>query len=118
MRGRACGSSVSAGGDAERALFLNQQGRRIYQGGIYNAVVKYSTRVGFHDPVSKDPSRRFTTHCYRHFVTTHLVRNGMPREYVKKLRGDSRHNTVDLYHHIDPRDLREAHLAAVPQFGV
>ena len=80
--------------------------------------MKYSTRVGLHDPTSKDPAKRFTTHCYRHFVTTHLLRNGMPREYVKELRGDSRHEAVDIYHHIDPRDLREAYLAAVPQFGL
>lgn len=104
--------------DAERALFLNQMGMRISRTGVYEAVVKYSTRVGLHDPASKDPTKRFTTHCYRHFVTTHLLRNGMPREYVKELRGDSRHEAVDIYHHIDLRDLREAYLAAVPQLGL
>ncbi|MDP7007848.1 MAG: tyrosine-type recombinase/integrase [Candidatus Poseidoniia archaeon] len=111
-------SWTKTGEDSAKALFLNQQGGRISRGGIYNAVVKYSTRVGLHDPTSKDPAKRFTTHCYRHFVTTHLLRNGMPREYVKELRGDSRHEAVDIYHHIDPRDLREAYLAAVPQLGL
>ncbi len=42
----------------------------------------------------------------------------MPREYVKEIRGDSRQEAIDLYNHIDPRDLRDAYLAAIPRLGV
>jgi integrase/recombinase XerD len=104
--------------DAERALFLNQRGGRLARSGVYDAVVKYAEPLGLHDPKSKDPGDRFTPHCYRHFVTTHLLRNGMSREYVKELRGDSRHEAIDLYNHIDPRDLRDAYLAAIPRLGL
>ncbi|MBI5146977.1 MAG: tyrosine-type recombinase/integrase [Thaumarchaeota archaeon] len=49
----------------------------------------------------------FSPHNFRHWFTTHLLRNGMPREYVKELRGDGRRETVDIYHHIGRDDLRK-----------
>ncbi len=104
--------------DAKRALFLNQHGERLNRNGVYNAVVKYAITAGLHDPNTRDSSKRFTPHCYRHYVTTHLRRNGMKREYIKELRGDARHEAIDIYHHIDPRDLREAYLAAIPRLGI
>lgn len=104
--------------DAERALFLSQRGTRLARSGVYNMVVKYARRAGLHDPESKELRKRFTTHCYRHFMTTHLLRNGMPREYIQELRGDSRHEAIDIYHHIDPSELRQAYLEAVPQLGL
>jgi integrase/recombinase XerD len=54
------------------------------------------------------------SHCF----TTYLLEGGMPREYVKELRGDSRKDAVDLYNHIPKENLREAYLAALPQFGL
>ena len=104
--------------DAEKALFVNQRGFRLARSGVYEAVTRYAAKLGLHDPRSSDSARRFTPHCYRHFVTTHLLRNGMPREYVKELRGDSRHEAIDIYHHIDPHDLRDAYLAAIPRLGL
>jgi integrase/recombinase XerD len=44
-------------------------------------------------------------------IVTCLLRNGMPKEYVKELRGDGRGEAIDIYHHIDRRDLRKAYLA-------
>ncbi len=55
---------------------------------------------------------------FRHFFTTHLIRNGMPREYVKELRGDARREAIDLYYHVDLEDLRWRYMACMPQFGI
>lgn len=104
--------------DAERALFINQRGERLDRNGVYNLVTKYAQAVGLHDPNHADHSKRFTPHCYRHFMTTYLRRNGMQREYIKELRGDSRHEAIDIYHHIDPRDLRDAYLSAIPRLRI
>lgn len=104
--------------DARKALFINQRGVRLARSGVYDAVVNYAIPMGLHDPHVRDPSKRFTPHCYRHFFTTHLRRNGMKREYIKELRGDARHEAIDIYHHIDSRDLREAYLAAIPRLGI
>jgi len=61
---------------------------------------------------------RFMTHCFRHWFTTHLLRAGMPREYVKELRGDARNEAIDIYHHIDREDLRKSYLACIPELGI
>jgi len=101
------------------ALFVSYQSlNRLDRNGCYEAVVKYARRLGFHDSSSDRVEDHFGPHCFRHFFTTMLLRNGMPREYVKELRGDSRNEAIDLYNHIDREELRRAYLAAVPKLGV
>ena len=81
----------------------------------------------FLDHIDKDPTeihdsrgslnKKFTTHCFRHFFTTHLRRSGMPRELIQELRGDRRGDAIDIYDHIDPEELRRSYLQHVPRFG-
>jgi len=101
-----------------KALFINERGQRLQGNGILNLVTKYAERLGLHDPESERIEDHFTPHCFRHWFTTHLMRNGMPREYVKELRGDSRGEAIDIYHHIDKKDLRERYLACIPKLGI
>jgi integrase/recombinase XerD len=42
----------------------------------------------------------------------------MPRESIQELRGDVRKEAIDIYDHIDKRELRESYLAKIPQLGV
>jgi len=37
----------------------------------------------------------------------------MRREFLKELRGDSRREAVDIYDHIDRKELKRAHLAHI-----
>jgi len=101
-----------------KALFLNERGGRMGRNAIYELIVKYATRVGLHNPDSHMIKDRFTPHCMRHWYTTMLLRNGMRREYVKELRGDARQEAIDIYHHIDKKDLRDSYLACIPQLGI
>lgn len=102
-----------------KALFINyNDAGRLKRSGVYNAVVKYAERLGLHNPDSLKLEDRFGPHCFRHWFTTYLLRNGMRREYVKELRGDRRGEAIDIYHHIDGEELREAYLAYVPKLGV
>ena len=102
-----------------KALFIsyNTLGR-LSRNGVYNAVVKYARRLGFHNPDSPRLEDHFGPHCFRHWFTTWLLRNGMPREYVKELRGDKRKEAIDIYHHIDREELRRAYLAFIPKLGI
>ncbi len=111
-------SRVNRKNSGTKALFLNERGGRLGRNAIFELIVKYATRVGLHNPTSHRIQDRFTTHCTRHWFSTWLLRNGMKREYVKELRGDARHEAVDLYHHIDRKDLRDSYLACIPQLGV
>jgi integrase/recombinase XerD len=100
------------------ALFLNREGVRLGSKAIGTLVEKHASRIGLHNPESKSLEDHFTPHCCRHWFTTHLIRAGMPRDFVKELRGDVRHEAIDIYNHIDKKELRESYLAHIPQLGI
>ena len=102
----------------EKALFVGDKGRRIGRNIVYRVVTGHAERLGFHDPASNRLEDHFSPHCFRHWFTTHLRRNGMSREFIKELRGDSRGEAIDIYDHIDHDELRKAYLAAIPRLGV
>ncbi|UCH01531.1 MAG: tyrosine-type recombinase/integrase [Candidatus Bathyarchaeota archaeon] len=101
-----------------RALFVGEHGKRLRRHGVYRAVTKHAEKTGFHQPESDRIEDHFTPHCCRHWFTTHLRRNGIQRELLKELRGDSRGEAIDIYDHIDRKELKRAYLAAVPTLGI
>jgi len=100
------------------ALFIGQGGGRLKRQGVYRAVTDWARRHRIHNEKSEDISEHFSPHNLRHCFTTYLLENGMKREYVQELRGDARKDAVDIYNHIPKENLREAYLAAMPQFGL
>jgi hypothetical protein len=42
----------------------------------------------------------------------------MSRDFVKELRGDIRHEAIDIYNLIDKTELRESYLAHIQQLGI
>lgn len=100
------------------ALFISQKGFRLGPDQVERLVEKHASRVGLHDPESDRLEDHFGPHCCRHWFTTHLIRSGMPRDFVKELRGDARHEAIDIYNHIDKKELRESYLAHIPQLGI
>jgi len=101
-----------------KALFINEQGGRLKRHGVSHAVTKHAGRVGLHNPRSCRVEDHLTPHCFRHWFTTNLRRNGMRREMIQELRGDARNEAVDIYDHIDKKELKRAYLAAVPILGI
>ncbi|MDF0592103.1 tyrosine-type recombinase/integrase [Methanotrichaceae archaeon M04Ac] len=104
--------------DGSKALFINNRGERIQRSGVSRMVEKVATQVGLHDPTSDKMEDHFSPHCCRHWFTTHLRRAGMPREFIQELRGDVRKEAIDIYDHIDKKELRESYLAHIPQMGI
>ena len=100
------------------ALFVGEHGGRLGRNGVYYLVVKHAERVRLHDSSSTCMEDHFSPHCCRHWFTTHLRRNGLSREFLKELRGDSRSEAVDIYDHIDLDELRRSYLAAIPRLGI
>jgi len=100
------------------ALFLSKAGSRIEKRSIELITMKLAERVGLHDPNSTKLEDRFTPHCCRHWFVTHLIRAGMSRDFVKELRGDTRGDAIDIYNHIDKKELQESYLAHIPQLGI
>ena len=104
-------------GAESQALFLSKTGTRITKRTIENAIEKHAERVGLHNPGAR-LEERFTPHCCRHWFVTHLLRAGMSRDFVKELRGDTRGEAIDIYNHIDKKELKESYLAHIPQLGI
>ncbi len=100
------------------ALFINSVGDRLERHGVYEAVSNAAIRIGIHDPTSDKMEDHFSPHCCRHWFTTHLRRAGMSREFIQELRGDARKEAIDIYDHIDKKELRESYLAYIPQLGI
>jgi hypothetical protein len=47
-----------------------------------------------------------------------LLRAGMSRDFVKELRGDTSGEAIDIYNHIDKKELRESYLVHIPQLSI
>lgn len=102
-----------------KALFVSYQSlNRLDRNSLYTAITKHAKRLGYHEPESPRLEDHFGPHCFRHWFTTWLLRNGMSREYVKELRGDKRSEAIDIYHHIDKEELRKTYLACIPKLGI
>ena len=94
------------------ALWVTPGGYPLSGNDAYEMVTKYASMLGFHDP--RGPlSKKFGVHCLRHFFTTHMRREGTPREILKELRGDVRGEAIDIYDHIDVREVQEVYLKNV-----
>jgi integrase/recombinase XerD len=101
-----------------KALFISNKGGRLNRNGVYLAVTRPAEKIGLHNPNSDRMEDHFSPHCCRHWFTTHLRRAGMPREFIQELRGDVRKEAIDIYDHIDKKELRESYLAHIPQLGI
>ena len=104
--------------DDSRALFIGEHGERLRRNGVYSLVRKHAENVGLDEPNSDRLEDHFTPHCFRHWFTTNLRRNGMKREFIKELRGDTRGEAIDIYDHIDKKELRRAYLESIPRLGI
>jgi len=104
--------------DGEKALFISDFGKRLKRRGVYDAVTNWAKVNGFHNPDSDKLKDHFSPHNLRHCFTTYLRRAGVPKSYVQELRGDKRSDVIDIYHHIDERDLKKAYLAAIPKLNL
>ncbi len=104
--------------NGSKALFINNLGGRLNRNGVYLAVSKPAEKLGLHNPSSDRMEDHFSPHCCRHWFTTHLRRAGMSREFIQELRGDVRKEAIDIYDHIDKKELRESYLAHIPQLGI
>jgi integrase/recombinase XerD len=104
-------------GAEDQALFLSKIEKRITGRSVEEIIEKHAERVGLHNPGARLEDR-FTPHCCRHWFVTHLLRAGMSRDFVKELRGDTRGEAIDIYNHIDKKELRESYLAHIPQLGI
>lgn len=90
--------------EGNTSLWVSHTGHKMRNDHIYDIVVFYAKILGIHDP-NGDLIRRFGPHCFRHWFTTHLRRQGMDRSHLMWLRGDAPEGAIDLYDHVEPLDV-------------
>ncbi len=100
------------------ALFVGLRGDRLDYHGVDDIIKSHAQRQGLHNPQSENLEDHFTSHCFRHWLTTHLTLAGCPRHFIKEIRGDANRESMDVYVHVNHDQLKEAYLAYVPQLGL
>ena len=85
---------------------------------VSDVIYKAAMRAGQHNPASDRMEEHLSPHCCRHWFATHLKQAGMRREFIQELMSDSRMEAIDIYDHIDLKELKEAYLACIPQLGI
>ncbi len=96
-------------------LWITKHGGRIHKDYPGKIIAMMGAALGLHDPAGLLCSR-LTPHCFRHWLTTHLFRNGMNPEYIKWLRGDSlKKDAWEIYNHIDIEEVRQEYMRCIPK---
>lgn len=108
---------TARGGDEDGPLFINQYRKRLGRNGIYYGVRNPAEAAGIHN-AKGGLRQKFTPHACRHWMTTHLRRAGMAREHIAWLRGDAPHDAMDVYMHVDRKEVRDSYRACIPQLGL
>lgn len=94
-------------GRTERALFVNQHGRRLSRMGFWLVIKRYAMRSGIERSVSP--------HTLRHSFATHLLEGGADLRVVQELLGHADLGTTQIYTKVDRTYLAEIHRSFHPR---
>ncbi len=90
----------------QRAMFLNQRGRRLTTRSVGRLLEKYIQQTGL--------DRLTTPHTLRHSFATHLLDGGADLRSVQELLGHKSLTTTQIYTHVSTKRLRETYAKAHP----
>ena len=96
-------------------LWTSQRGGRIHKDHAGKVIGGLAEPLGLHNP-SGPLNERLIPHCFRHFLTTELFKEGMDPQYIKWIRGDSlKKEAWQIYNHIDPDMVRAEYERCIPK---
>jgi integrase/recombinase XerD len=94
-------------GRAHPALFLSSWGRPLSRQAFWKLVLRYARKAGITKPISP--------HKLRHSFATHLLERGADLRSVQALLGHANIATTEIYTHLTPDHVRQAHRRSHPR---
>lgn len=93
--------------DAEEALFVRKDGRRVTDSWVYTMVRRYLSKVS--------TLKKRSPHVLRHTFATTMLNNQAELEAVKELLGHASVSTTEIYTHTTFEELKNAYNTAHPR---